>query len=182
MDGSTLSVAGPSPSPEVCPSSCPLNQWCHPTISFSVTLFSFCLHYFPGSGSIPISWLFALGGQSIGSTQYIEHELLIVKFRLKLKNMGKTTRAFKYDINKIPYDCTVEETNRFKELECLKNCGQRCITLYWRLWSKPSPRKRKAKRQNGSLRRPYNQLRKEEKWKAKEKRKDIPIWMQSSKE
>ena len=37
----------PSPSPGVCPSACPLNQWCHPTISFSITLFSFCLQSFP---------------------------------------------------------------------------------------------------------------------------------------
>ena len=40
-----------SPSPRVCPSSCTLNQWCHPTISSSVTLFSFCLQSFPASGS-----------------------------------------------------------------------------------------------------------------------------------
>ena len=47
---------------------------------------------------------------------------------------------------------------------------------------KTIPEKKKCKRQNGFLRRPYKQLRKEEKWKAKEKRKDIPIWMQNSKE
>ena len=56
------------------------------------------------------------------------------------------------------------------------------VTLYRRQWSKPTPRKRNAKRQNGYLRRPYKQLWKEEKWKAKEKRKDIPIWVQSFKE
>ena len=54
----------PSPSPGVCPHSCPLNQWCHPTISSSVTLF-FCLPCFPASGSFPGSWLFALGSQSV---------------------------------------------------------------------------------------------------------------------
>ena len=59
--------------------------------------------------------------------------------------------------------------------------GWMFVTLYWRWWSKPSPRRRNAKRQNGCLRRPYKQLRKE-KQKAKEKRKDIPISMQSSKE
>ena len=57
----------PSPSPRVCPSSGPLNQWCHPTISFSVALF-FCLQSFQESRSFPMSWLFALGGQSIGSS------------------------------------------------------------------------------------------------------------------
>ena len=55
-----------SPSPGVCPSSCPLNQWFHPTISSSVTLFSFCLQSFPLSESFPMSQLFTSGGQSIG--------------------------------------------------------------------------------------------------------------------
>ena len=62
-----------------------------------------------------------------------EHELLIAKFRLKLKKVGKTTRSFGYDLNQIPYDYTVEVTNRFKGLdliECLKNYGQKFITLY----------------------------------------------------
>ena len=45
-----------------------------------------------------------------------DHELLIAKFRLKLKKVGKTTRPFKYDLNQIPYDYTVEVTSRFKEL------------------------------------------------------------------
>ena len=46
--------------------SCPLSQWCHPTISSSITLFSFCLQYFPASASFLVSQLFASGGQSIG--------------------------------------------------------------------------------------------------------------------
>ena len=54
--------------------------------------------------------------------------------------------------------------------------------LYKRQWSKPSTRRRNAKRQDDCLKRPYKQLRKEEKWKAKEKRKNISMWMQSSKE
>ena len=52
-----------------------------------------------------------------------------------LKKVGKTTRPFSYDLNQIPYDYTVEVTNRFKGLgliECLKNYGQRFITLYRR--------------------------------------------------
>ena len=47
------------------------------------------------------------------------HELLIVKFRLKLKKVGKTSRPFRYDLNQIPYDYTVEVTNRFKELDLI---------------------------------------------------------------
>ena len=44
------------------------------------------------------------------------HELFITKFRLKLKKVGKTTRPFRYDVNQIPYDYTVEVRNRFKGL------------------------------------------------------------------
>ena len=54
--------------PEVCPSSCPLSRWCHPTISSSVILFSYCLQSHPASGSFPMSQLFASGGQSIGTS------------------------------------------------------------------------------------------------------------------
>ena len=48
-----------------------------------------------------------------------DHELLITKFRLKLKKVGKTTRPFRYDLNQIPYDYTVEVTNRFKGLDMI---------------------------------------------------------------
>ena len=57
----------PSPSPEVCSSSCPLRWWCHPTISSSVIPLSSCLQSFPASGSFPISPFFTSGGQSIVS-------------------------------------------------------------------------------------------------------------------
>ena len=52
----------------------------------------------------------------LGTNYGSDHELLIAKFRLKLKKVGKTTRPFRYDLNQIPYDYTVEETNKFKEL------------------------------------------------------------------
>ena len=71
-------------------------------------------------------------GADCGSDQ----ELLIVTIRLILKKVGKTTRPFRYDLNQIPYDCTVEVRNRFKGLdliECLKNYVQRFLTLYRRL-------------------------------------------------
>ena len=48
-----------------------------------------------------------------------DHELLIAKFRLKLKKVGKTTRPSKYDLNQIPYNYTVEVTNRFKGLDLI---------------------------------------------------------------
>ena len=49
----------------------------------------------------------------------LDNELLIAKFRLKLKKVGKTTRPFRYDLNKIPYDYTVEMRNRFKGLDLI---------------------------------------------------------------
>ena len=58
----------PSLSPGVCSNSCPLSQWCHPTISSSVAPFSSCPQSFPASGSFPISQLFASAGQSIGAS------------------------------------------------------------------------------------------------------------------
>ena len=66
-----------------------------------------------------------------------------------MKKVGKTTRPFRYDLNQIPYDCKVEVTNRFKGLdliEGLKNYGWRFVTLYTRQESRPSPRKRNAKK------------------------------------
>ena len=48
-----------------------------------------------------------------------DHELLIAKFRLKLKKVGKTSRSFRYDLNQIPYDYTVEVRNRFKGLDLI---------------------------------------------------------------
>ena len=56
----------PSTIPGVHPNPCPLNRWCHPAISFSVIPFSSCPQSFPGSGSFPMSQLFASGGQRIG--------------------------------------------------------------------------------------------------------------------
>ena len=56
----------PSPVPGVSSNSCPLSQWCHPTISSAVVPFSSCLQSFPASWSFPMSQFFASGGQSIG--------------------------------------------------------------------------------------------------------------------
>ena len=64
-----------------------------------------------------------------------EYELFIAKFRVKLKKVGKTTRPFRYDLNQISYNYTVEVRNTFKGLdliECLKNYRQRFVTLYRR--------------------------------------------------
>ena len=66
-----------------------------------------------------------------------------------MKKVGKTTKPFRYDLNQIPYDYTVEVTNRFEGLdliECLKNYGWGFVTLHRRQGARPSPRKRNAKK------------------------------------
>ena len=80
------------------------------------------MHYF---GKLVFSILLFSSGS--------DHELLIAKLRLKLKKAGETSRPFRYDLNQVPYNYTVEVTNRFKELDlikCMKNYGQRFVTLY----------------------------------------------------
>ena len=75
-----------------------------------------------------------------------------------MKKVGKTTRPFRYDLNQILYDYTVEVRNRFKGLdliECLMNNGWKFVTLYRRQGSRSSPWKRNEKKQNGCLGRPY---------------------------
>ena len=89
----------------------------------------------------------------------LDHELLIAKFRLKLKKVGKTTRPFRYDLNQIPYDYTVEVRSRFKALDLIDRVPDE-------LWNdirdivqetgiKTIPKKKKCKKENGCLRRPY---------------------------
>ena len=88
-----------------------------------------------------------------------DHELLIAKFRLKLKKVGKTTVLFRYDLNQIPYDYTVEMTNRFKGLDLIDRLPEElwteALNIIQEAVIKTTPRKRNAKIQNGCLRRPY---------------------------
>ena len=100
-----------------------------------------------------------------------DHEFLIAKFRLKLKKVQETTRPFRYDLNQIPSDYTVEVTNRFKGLDLIDRVPEKQgLDLINRvpeeLWMevrdigqevmiKTIPRKRNAKRQNDCLRKAY---------------------------
>ena len=75
--------------------------------------------------------LYTVSKNKLGVDCGSDHELLIAKFRLKLKKVVKTTRPLRYDLNQVPYDCTVEMRNRFKGLdliEYLKNYGWKFIT------------------------------------------------------
>ena len=87
------------------------------------------------------------------------HEILIAKFRFKLKKVGKIARPFRYDLNENPYNYTVEGRNRFKGLDLIDRVpdelGMSFVTLYRRQGSRPSPWKENAKKQNGCLGRPY---------------------------
>ena len=88
-----------------------------------------------------------------------DHELLIAKFRLKLKKVGKTTRPFRYDLNQIPHDYTVEVSSRFKVLDLIDRVPDKLwkdiCDIVQKVGIKTIPRKRKAKKQNGCLGRPY---------------------------
>ena len=95
----------------------------------------------------------------LGADCASDPELLIAKFRLKLKKAGKPTRPFRCDLNQIPYDYTVEVTNKFKELDLI----DRVPDEQWsevhdtvqETGSKTIPKKKKCKKANGCLRRPY---------------------------
>ena len=95
--------------------------------------------------------LYTVSKNKVGSDCGSDHEILIAIFRLKLKKVGKIIRPFRYDLNQIPYNYSVEMRNRFKGLdliECLMNYGRRFMILYRRQGSRPSPRKRNTKKQN----------------------------------
>ena len=107
----------------------------------------------------------AKDGEALYSQQKQDQELTMAQLLIetfRLKKVGKTGRPFRYDLNQIPYDYTVEVTNRFKGydytvevtnrfkgldlIECLKNYGRRFMTLYKNQWSRPSSGKRNAKK------------------------------------
>ena len=108
-----------------------------------------------------------------------DRELLIAKFRLELKKVGKTTRPFRYDLNQIPYDYTIEVRNRFKGLDLIDRVPDE-------LWNevhdivqetgiKTIPMEKKCKKAKWLSVEALQIAVKEEKRKAKEKRKDIGI-------
>ena len=88
-----------------------------------------------------------------------DHELLIAKFRLKLKKVGKTTRPLRYDLIQIPYDYTVEVRNRFNGLDLLNRLPDELWTevrdIDQQTGIKTIPMEKKCKKANGCLGRPY---------------------------
>ena len=108
-----------------------------------------------------------------------DHELHIAKFRLKLKKVGKTTRPFRYDLNQIPYVYTAEVTNRFKGLDLIDRVPDELwmevCDIVRETGIKTIPKKKKCKKAKWLSEEALQIAVKEEKQKAKEKRKDIPI-------
>jgi len=90
---------------------------------------------------------------------FYTHELLIAKFRLKLKKVGKTTRPFRYDLNQIPYDYTVEVRNRFEGLDLIRvpdELWREVRDIVQEKGIKTIPIQKKCKKaKNGCLGRPY---------------------------
>ena len=84
-----------------------------------------------------------------------------------MKKVGKTARPFRYDLNQVPYNYTVEVRNRLKGLDLIDRVPDELwnevCDIVQETGARPSPRKRNARRQNGCLGRPYKYLRKEEK-------------------
>ena len=85
--------------------------------------------------------------------------VLIAKFRLKLRTLGKTTRPFRYDLNQIPYDYTVEVRNRFKGLDLVDRVPKELWTevhdIVQEAVTKIIPKKKKCKKESGCLTRTY---------------------------
>ena len=96
--------------------------------------------------------LYTVTKTRLGADCGSDHELLIAEIRLKMKKVGENAVPFRYDLNPILYDYTVEVRNRFKGLDLIDrvmNYGMRFVTLYRRQRSRLSPWKRNAKKQNG---------------------------------
>ena len=126
--------------------------------------------------------IFFTAFQSAKTTQGADcgshHELLIAKFRLTLEKVGKTTRLFRYDLNQIPNNYTVEVRNRFRGLElieCLMNYGQRFVTLYRRQGARPSQEKEMQKSKMAVWGGLTNSCEKKRSEKQRRKGKDISI-------
>ena len=121
--------------------------------------------------------LFIVSKTRPGANCGSDHELLIAKFRLKMKKVGKTTRPLRYDLNQIPCDYTVEVRNRFKGLDLIDRVPDELWMEVYHIVQeaviKTILKKKKCKKAKWLSQEAL--LRKEEKLKAKEKRKDIPI-------
>ena len=132
MDWSPPGFPVPSASPSVCPSSCPLDQYCHPTISSSVTLYSICLQSFPGSGSFPISQLFISGDQSNGALASASVLLKSIQGWFPLRLTGLISLLTK-GLSRVLSSTAVKKLQFFKALPSLLSKSHISMSL----WERP---------------------------------------------
>ena len=113
------------------------------TLSMDITRWSI-----PQSDSLQpkMEQLYTVSKNKTGADCGSEHELLIAEFRLKLKKVGKTTRPFRYDLNQILYNYTVEVTNRFKELDVPEVLWMEVCDIVQEAGIKTIPKKKKCKK------------------------------------
>ena len=115
-----------------------------------------------------------------------DHKLLIAKFILKLKKVGKATRPFRYDQYQIPYNHTVEVTNRFKGLDLIDRVPEELWVEVHNIVQeaviKTIPKTNKCKKAKWQFEESLHIAEKRREAKNRGERKDISVWMQSSKE
>ena len=123
--------------------------------------------------------LYTVSKTRLGADCGSDHELLIAKFRLKLKKVGKTTRPFRYDLNKIPYDYTMEVRNRFKGLDLIDRVPEELWTevpdTVQEAVIKTIPKKKKCKKAKWLSEEALQIAEKRREAKAKEKGKICPF-------
>ena len=123
--------------------------------------------------------LYTVSKNKTGADYGSDHELLIAKFRLKLKTVGKTTRPFRYDLNQIPYNYTVEVRNRFQGLDLIDTVPEELWMEVRGIAQKTGintiPKKKKCKKAKWLSEEALQIVVKRREEKTKEKRKDIPI-------
>ena len=115
----------------------------------------------------------------LGADYGSDHEFLIVEFRLKLKKVGKNSRPFRYDLNQIPYDYTVEVRNRFKGLDLIDRVPDELWMevhdIVQKTGIKTIPKKKKLRKAKWLSEEALQIAVKRREAKTKEKRKDISI-------
>ena len=108
-----------------------------------------------------------------------DHALHIAKFRCQLKKVGKTTRPYRYDLNQVPYNYTVEVTNRSKGLDLIDKVPEELwmevCDIVQKAVIKTIPEKKKCKKAKWFSEETFQIAEKRRETKAKEKRKDLPI-------
>ena len=103
-------------SPRVCSDLCPLSWWCHPTVSSPIVPLSSCLQSFPASGSFPMSWLFASGGQRIGAPASASVLPMNIQGWFPLGNLGEWQQPLPV------HECPLTHVQYLMYMQLLQGC------------------------------------------------------------